>query len=140
MGTLWRIVWDGLKAFIFWLVAAALLIYFLGYPGYMLSILLGLIFLACFCALRFAEILAFILTLGRRPPKPPPYVPPSSPPTPPPAHAVLSEVRIRVGAGSADVRQLRVAAPPRPALAKAFRWAFVCVCPERNSCAVGRLR
>jgi hypothetical protein len=85
MGTLWRIVWDGLKAFIFWLVASALLIYFLGYPGYMLSILLGLIFLVCFCALRFTEIVAYMLSLGRRPPKPPPYVPPASPPPPPQA-------------------------------------------------------
>ena len=85
MGTLKRIAWDGLKAFIFWLVARTLLIYFLGYPGYMLSILLGLIFLVSFFALRFTEIVAYIVSLGRRPPKPPPYTPP--PPLPPPPQA-----------------------------------------------------
>lgn len=88
MGTLGKIVWDGVKAFLFWFIASTLMIYFWGYPGLMLSRLLGLIFVVAFFVLRFTEILAFILNLGRRqqryPPNvPPPVAPPSSAPPPP---------------------------------------------------------
>jgi hypothetical protein len=87
MGTLGKIVWDGVKAFLFWLVASMLMIYFWGYPGLMLSRLLGLIFVVAFFALRFTEILAFVLSLGRRQRNPsntpPPVTPPgSAPPLP----------------------------------------------------------
>jgi hypothetical protein len=87
MGTLWKIVWDGVKAFLFWLVASMLMIYFWGYPGLMLSRLLGLILVVAFFALRFTQILAFILGLGQRNRNvsntPPPVKPPGSAPPPP---------------------------------------------------------
>jgi hypothetical protein len=85
MGTLWRIVWDGLKAFLFWLVASVLMIYFWGDIGKVLSMILGFIFILSFCVLRITEIAAFAMSLGRRPQQSPPYVPPPhTPPSAPP--------------------------------------------------------
>lgn len=88
MGTLWRIAKDGLKAFLFWLVASVLMIYFWGDFGKVLSFFLGFIFLISFCVLRITEIAAFFMSLGQRPQRsssntPPPVAPPASAPPPP---------------------------------------------------------
>jgi hypothetical protein len=48
--TLWSMLKDGLKAFLFWAVASGVLIYLFKYPGLIFSELLGLIFLAAFVA------------------------------------------------------------------------------------------
>jgi hypothetical protein len=92
MGTIRRIVWDGLKAFIFWFVASVLMIYFWGDIGKVLSMILGFIFILSFCVLRITELAAFAMSLGRRPPQqsppyaPPPHTPPSSTPPPQPQY------------------------------------------------------
>ena len=86
MGNLWRIVKDGLKAFVFWFIASVLMIYFWGDIGKMASALLGLVFVIAFCALRAGELLAWFLSLGNRPQqappawKPPAGAPPAAPP------------------------------------------------------------
>ena len=80
MSTVGRIVKDGLQAFVVWLVISVALIYFFGYPGRMIAMFIGVIFLVCFCALRAAELLAFTIGLFRRQPAPPPSRPPSAPP------------------------------------------------------------
>jgi hypothetical protein len=91
MGTLWRIAKDGLKAFLFWLVASVLMIYFWGDFGKVLSYILGFVFILSFCVLRITELAAFAMSLGRRPQQsappyvPPPGSPPASAPPPPPA-------------------------------------------------------
>jgi hypothetical protein len=94
MGTIWRIAKDGLKAFLFWLVASVLMIYFWGDFGKVLSYILGFVFILSFCVLRITEIAAFAMSLGRRPQSspnvPPPYAAPGSAPQrssapPPPA-------------------------------------------------------
>jgi hypothetical protein len=59
--TLWAMIKDGLKAFLLWVVASALLIYFFKYPGMILSGLLGLILVASFCALWGAQLLFWLL-------------------------------------------------------------------------------
>lgn len=85
MGNLWRIIKDGLKAFVFWFVASVLLIYFFGDVGKMFSYLLGGVFILAFCALRAGELLAWFLTLGNRPKQTPPaWKPPASAPPAPP--------------------------------------------------------
>ena len=87
MGTLGKIVWDGVKAFLFWLVASMLMIYFWGDFGKVLSYILGFVFILSFCVLRITELAAFAMSLGRRPQQSPPYAPPPvSPPhsAPPP--------------------------------------------------------
>ena len=86
MGNLWRIIKDGLKAFVFWFIASVLLIYFFGDIGKMASALLGFVFVTVFCALRAGEILAWFLTLGSRPrqQQPPAWNPPASAPPAPP--------------------------------------------------------
>ena len=56
MRTIWIIVKDGATAFGFWLVASALLIYFLGYPGRMLSLFLGLIFIVSFIGVTLKRL------------------------------------------------------------------------------------
>jgi hypothetical protein len=62
MGAMLRaIIKDFLKGFLFWAVGSALLIYFLKYPGLILSGLLGLIFIASFVALWGAQLLAWLL-------------------------------------------------------------------------------
>jgi hypothetical protein len=79
-GKLWAIIKDFLKAFLFWAVASAVLIYFFKYPGLILSGLLGLIFLASFVAHWGAELLFWVLRIfgfGRR--AGPPSIPPGGP-------------------------------------------------------------
>ena len=60
MNRLWSIAKDGLRALVIWAVASAVFIYFLGYPGLILSELLGMIFLVSFIAIRFGEIAGFL--------------------------------------------------------------------------------
>jgi hypothetical protein len=77
---LWAIIKDFLKAFLFWAVASALLIYFFKYPGLILSGLLGLIFIASFVANWGAQLLFWLLHFigfakGRSPPPLVPAVP-----------------------------------------------------------------
>ena len=56
MKTIWIIVKDGAIAFGFWLVASVLLIYFLGYPGRMASLFLGLIFIVSFIGVTLKRL------------------------------------------------------------------------------------
>jgi hypothetical protein len=71
------IIKDFLKGFLFWAVASVLLIYFFKYPGMILSGLLGLIFLASFCAMWGSQLLFWLVNLirfgggGGRPDPPP---------------------------------------------------------------------
>lgn len=81
---LWRILRDALYAFITWLILSGVAIYELGQIGFALAELLGILFLICFAALRFKEIVGYVATRGdrRRYREPPP--PPAAPPGPPP--------------------------------------------------------
>ena len=73
MDKLWSIMKDGLRALVVWAVVSAVLIYFLGYAGLMLSELVGMIFLVAFVALRFTEIAAFVIyALQKQRPPPAP--------------------------------------------------------------------
>jgi hypothetical protein len=56
-----RIIKDGLKALVAWMVISAVLVYFFRYPGWIISQLVGLIFLGLFVALRAAELLFWVL-------------------------------------------------------------------------------
>lgn len=78
MKTLWAIVKDGLIALIFWLVTSMVLIYYLGYPGRLLSQFLGMILIISFCALRLKQLVNF-LARGRGAGGPPPGGWPSYP-------------------------------------------------------------
>ena len=60
--TLWSMLKDGLKAFLFWAVSSGILIYFFKYPGLIFSELLGLIFLAAFVATWGAQLLFWLLS------------------------------------------------------------------------------
>lgn len=81
MNNLWIVIKDGLKAFLFWLIASFLMIHFWGDVGKMLSYGLGFIFIVAFCALWAAKLLAWFLSLGNRPAQPPAgWSPPASTP------------------------------------------------------------
>jgi hypothetical protein len=79
MGTLWRITKDGLKAFVVWMIIFSGLTFFFGDIGRVLGLLVGLIFVVSFFALRFTEILNFILSRGRGPRQSQSNVPPAPP-------------------------------------------------------------
>jgi hypothetical protein len=66
MNTLWRIAKDALQAFIFWIVASLIAIYFLGYAGHVISLGLGFLLVVCFCILRALDLLVLMGILRRR--------------------------------------------------------------------------